>query len=338
MSALLEVKQLTTQLSTRDGLVTPIDSVSLTIAKGRTVALVGESGSGKSILCASLVRLLPANAKVVHGKVLFKGEDLLTYDKRQMTAIRAGQIGMVLQDAMTSLNPLLTIGEQVSEVFRYRLGIRDKAELRRRSIAALEAVRIPAAAERLDHYPFEFSGGMRQRVCIAISIATSPDLLICDEPTTALDVTIQLQILRLLRGLQRERGMSMLFVTHDIGLVKQFADDVAVMYAGRIIEQGPIREVFDRPLHPYTRSLLEASPRLTAEPQRLVSIPGAPMPLHQLSGGCRFAPRCAEASAECMTAYPDWFTWEEADAGPRATACWHVPEHLTDRRTERSAA
>jgi peptide/nickel transport system ATP-binding protein/oligopeptide transport system ATP-binding protein len=330
MSALLEIRQLTTQLLTRQGVVTAVDRVSLAVARGKTLALVGESGSGKSMTCASLMRLLPGNGKVVHGEVLFKGEDLLRYSPRQMRAVRAGQIGMVLQDAMTSLNPLLTIGQQLGEVFRYQQGIRDRAQLRRLSIAALDAVHIPAAEARLSSYPFEFSGGMRQRVCIAISIASSPDLLICDEPTTALDVTVQLQILRLLRDLQRERGMAMVFVTHDIELARQFADDVSVMYAGRVVEEGPIDQVFDDPLHPYTRALLQASPRLTEDRQRLMSIPGAPTPLHELGVGCRFAPRCAAASTQCTTSYPDWFRWDTTSRA-RAAACWQVPLHLSER-------
>lgn len=325
MSVILEARQLTTQLISRAGVVTAVDHVSLRLKKGASLALVGESGSGKSMTCASLLGLLPPNGKVVHGEVYFKGQDLLGRSPRELRKVRGREIGMVLQDSMTSLNPLLTVGEQVAEVFRYQRGIRDKAELRRLSIAALEAVQIPAASDRLASYPFQFSGGMRQRVCIAIAIACSPELLFCDEPTTALDVTVQLQILRLLRDLQRQRGMSIVFVTHDLNMANQFCDDVAVMYAGRIVERGPISHVFDFPVHPYTQGLLAAAPRLSAEPRRLATIPGVPPPLHALGRGCRFATRCDQALPICHEQYPDWFQWEQ---GTRAAACWRVEETL----------
>ena len=325
MTILLETRNLTTQLATRAGPVTAVDHVNLKVHSGRTLALVGESGSGKSMTCASMMGLLPANGRVVEGQVLFKGEDLLKKSSRDMRAIRGRQIGMVLQDAMTSLNPLLTIGEQVAEVFRYHYGITDKSELRRRSIAALEAVKIPAAADRLDSYPFQFSGGMRQRVSIAINIACAPELLICDEPTTALDVTVQLQILSLLRNLQASRQMTIVFITHDLKLAAQFCDDVAIMYAGRVVERGPIAEVFRRPVHPYTEGLLRAAPSLAARHERLLTIPGSPPSPRAWPEGCRFAPRCPEAMERCQTRYPNWFSWEQDQ---HAVACWQTAARL----------
>lgn len=238
---------------------------------------------------------------------------------------------MILQDAMTSLNPLFTIGDQIAEVFRVHEGIRNRAELRRRSIEVLEKVKIPAAAERLDSYPFQFSGGMRQRVSIAINIALSPSLLICDEPTTALDVTVQLQILKLLRELQHQHNMAIIFVTHDLHLAAQFCDDVAIMYGGRIVESGPIADVFERPAHPYTVGLLKAVPALSAYERRLAAIPGQQPALHRLPQGCRFASRCEHAVEVCRTQYPDWFEWQGDARAPRRCACWRTRDALVGR-------
>ncbi|WP_420995112.1 ABC transporter ATP-binding protein [Cupriavidus sp. 30B13] len=326
MDILLQARGLTTQLITRNGTITAVDQVSLAVRKGRVLALVGESGSGKSMTCASMLGLLPANGKVVGGEVLFQGRDLLRMPARELRKVRGRQIGMVLQDAMTSLNPLLTIGEQVGEVFRWHHGVTDRRELRRLSIQALEAVRIPAAAERLDSYPFQFSGGMRQRVSIAINIACSPDLLICDEPTTALDVTVQMQILGLLKELQATRGMTIVFITHDLQLAAQSCDDVAIMYAGRIVEQGPIAEVFAHPVHPYTEGLLRAIPSLSGGGDApLRTIPGTPPLPRDWAAGCRFAPRCPEAADRCHAAYPNWFEWDD---GRRRVACWHTVQRV----------
>ncbi|WP_063923043.1 ABC transporter ATP-binding protein [Cupriavidus basilensis] len=338
MDILLEARGLATQLITRNGTITAVDQVSLAVRKGRVLALVGESGSGKSMTCASMLGLLPANGKVVGGEVLFKGRDLLRLPARELRKVRGRQIGMVLQDAMTSLNPLLTIGEQVGEVFRWHHGVTDRRELRRLSIQALEAVRIPAAAERLDSYPFQFSGGMRQRVSIAINIACSPDLLICDEPTTALDVTVQMQILGLLKELQATRDMTIVFITHDLQLAAQFCDDVAIMYAGRIVEQGPIAEVFAHPVHPYTEGLLRAIPSLSDCDAPLRTIPGTPPLPRDWAPGCRFAARCPEAAARCHAAYPNWFEWGGDDddggdgGGRRRVACWHTAQRVESAR------
>ena len=325
MKPILEARNLTTMLRGRNAAVTAVDNVSISVMPGKTLALVGESGSGKSITCLSMLGLLPPSGKLVAGEVMFKGRDLTKMSRKQLDGIRGSEIGRILQDAMTSLNPLMTIGDQVGEVFRYHQGITDRAELRRRAAEVLEKVKIPAAAERLDSYPFQFSGGMRQRVSIAINVALSPDLLICDEPTTALDVTVQLQILRLLSDLQRQQNMAIVFVTHDLQLAAQFCDDVAIMYGGRVVESGPIREVFERPVHPYTEGLLNAVPELSTYSQRLVAIPGQQPGLSAVPPGCRFAPRCQHASDQCTKSYPDWFEW---DGGRRRVACWHTEARL----------
>ncbi len=326
---ILDVRNLTTVMRGRDGAVTTVDNVSFSVVAGRSLALVGESGSGKSMTCLSVMNLLPSNGRVAAGEVWFKGRDLQRMKPRDLEKIRGREIGMILQDAMTSLNPLLTIGKQVGEVFRYHQGVTNRDELRRRSIEALEKVKIPAAAERLYSYPFQFSGGMRQRVSIAINIALSPDLLICDEPTTALDVTVQLQILKLLRDLQRETRLAIVFVTHDLHLAAQFCDDVAIMYGGRIVESGPITEVFARPAHPYTVGLLEAVPVLATYDRKLTAIAGTQPALSNLADGCRFAPRCTYAIERCHAQYPDWFEWDVA-GGTRRSACWRTRERLAE--------
>jgi len=324
MSELLSVENLTTHLATMTGVVTPVDNVSFKLERNRTLALVGESGSGKSMTCLSMLNILPPSGRTAHGRVLFKGEDMLRKSRSELEKIRGREVGMILQDPMTSLNPLFTIGTQVGEVFRYHRNLRGRA-LRDAVVAVLEHAQIPAAADRLNSYPHEFSGGMRQRVAIAINVACGPDLLIADEPTTALDVTVQLQILRVLKDLQSSSGMAMILVTHDLHLVERFADEVAIMYAGRIVEQGPVAEVFARPGHPYTRSLLAAIPRLTDSPERLRIVPGQPPSLDDLPPGCRFAERCPLADDRCRTSYPDWSTEERL--GYRV-ACWKPSEAL----------
>ena len=321
---LLKVENLTTYLASRAGIVTAVDDVSFSLKRNRTLALVGESGSGKSMTCLSIENLLPQNGKVARGRVLFKGEDLLKKSSKEMEKIRGREIGMILQDPMTSLNPLFTIGHQVGEVFRYHKNLRGEA-LKKAVIEVLEKAQIPAVAERLNSYPHEFSGGMRQRVAIAINVACGPDLLIADEPTTALDVTVQLQILRVLRELQQSSGMSMILVTHDLNLVERFADEVAIMYAGKIVEQGSVKEVFTRPMHVYTRSLLAAIPRLDEKVDRLRTVPGQPPSLINPPPGCRFAVRCTLADDKCRTEYPDWT--KDGKQGHQAT-CWKAGEAI----------
>jgi len=302
--ALLEVDHLTTHFFTRRGVTKAVDGVSFTLDTGETLALVGESGSGKSVTCLSLVRLVPEPAgRIIGGRVLLDGEDLLTKSPAQMRRVRGKQIAMVLQDPMTSLNPGLTIGTQISEVVRRHQGLRGGA-LRTRVLEALSRLRIPGAERRLEHYQHQLSGGMRQRVSSAIAMSCAPRLLIADEPTTSLDVTIQAQYLELLEEVQQETGVAIILVTHDFGIVATNADRVAVMYAGRIVEIGRTPDVFDHPAHPYTRALLRCLPDVEPKGRRLVEIAGQPPDLARLPPGCPFAPRCPERQARCTSEYP----------------------------------
>jgi oligopeptide/dipeptide ABC transporter ATP-binding protein len=302
--ALLEVEELRTHFFTRRGVTRAVDGVSFTLEAGETLALVGESGSGKSVTCLSLVRLVPEPAgRIVGGRILFDGEDLLGKTPVQMRRIRGKQIAMILQDPMASLNPGLTIGTLISEVVRRHQGLRGGA-LRERVLEALSRLRIPGAASRLAHYQHQLSGGMRQRVSSAIAMSCAPRLLIADEPTTSLDVTIQAQYLELLQEVQRATGVAVILVTHDFGIVAANADRVAVMYAGRIVELGRTLDVFDRPAHPYTRALLRCLPDVELKRERLVEIGGHPPDLARLPPGCPFAPRCPERQPRCETEYP----------------------------------
>ncbi|HKZ03977.1 MAG TPA: ABC transporter ATP-binding protein, partial [Methylomirabilota bacterium] len=301
---LLVVEGLRTHFFTRRGVTRAVDGVSFTLAAGETLALVGESGSGKSVTCLSLVRLVPEPAgRIVGGRVLLDGEDLLKKSAAEMRRVRGKQIAMVLQDPMTSLNPALTIGAQVGEVVRLHQGLRG-ASLRERVLEALSRLRIPGAGSRLRHYQHQLSGGMRQRVSSAIAMACAPRLLIADEPTTSLDVTIQAQYLNLLKDVQRATGVAVILVTHDFGIVAANADRVAVMYAGKIVEIGSTLEVFDRPVHPYTKALLRCLPDVEQTRARLVEIGGQPPDLARLPAGCPFAPRCPERQPICSEAYP----------------------------------
>jgi oligopeptide/dipeptide ABC transporter ATP-binding protein len=302
--ALLEVEGLRTYFYTRRGVCRAVDGVSFTLDAGETLALVGESGSGKSVTCLSLVRLVPEPAgRIVGGRVLLDGENLLDKTPAEMRRVRGKQIAMVLQDPMTSLNPGLTIGAQLGEVVRRHQGLRG-ALLRERVLQALARMRIPGAASRLAHYQHQLSGGMRQRVSSAIALSCAPRLLIADEPTTSLDVTIQAQYLELLEDVQRATGVAVILVTHDFGIVAANADRVAVMYAGRIVEIGRTLDVFDHPAHPYTRALLRCLPDVELKRERLVEIGGHPPDLARLPPGCPFAPRCPERLARCETEYP----------------------------------
>ena len=303
-SPLLVVEDLRTHFFTRRGVTRAVDGVSFTLDAGETLALVGESGSGKSVTCLSLVRLVPEPAgRIVGGRVLLDGEDLLQKSPGAMRRIRGKQIAMVLQDPMTSLNPALTIGTQVSEVVRLHQGLRGRS-LHERVVDALSRLRIPAAETRLRHYQHQLSGGMRQRVSSAIGMSCAPRLLIADEPTTALDVTIQAQYLEVLKEVQRSTGVAVILVTHDFGIVAANADRVAVMYAGKIVEMGSTLQVFDRPGHPYTQALLACLPDVELRRQRLVEIGGQPPDLAQLPPGCPFAPRCPKRRPVCDEAYP----------------------------------
>jgi len=293
--ALLDVNDLRTHFFTREGVVQAVDGVSFSVEKGRTLGIVGESGCGKSVTALSIMGLIPKPpAKIVSGSIVFEGRDLTSLTERQLENVRGNQIAMIFQDPMTCLNPTLTIGTQITETLRRHLEL-TKDAARRRAAELLAEVGIPNAAARLDDYPHRFSGGMRQRVMIAIALSCNPKLLIADEPTTALDVTIQAQILDLLDGLRQAHEMAMIIITHDMGVVAEAADDIAVMYAGQILEQASALDLFDNPEHPYTEALLGALPQLEGEgirEGRLTAIPGRPPDLLDPPAGCRFAPRC----------------------------------------------
>jgi oligopeptide/dipeptide ABC transporter ATP-binding protein len=317
-SPLLVVEDLRTYFFTRRGIIKAVDGVSFTLQAGETLALVGESGSGKSVTCLSLVRLVPEPAgRIVGGRVVFQGEDLLRKSAAEMRRVRGKQIAMVLQDPMTSLNPALTISTQVSEVVRLHQGVRGAA-LRDRVVEALRRLRIPGAESRLRHYPHQLSGGMRQRVSSAIGMSCIPRLLIADEPTTSLDVTIQAQYLELLKEVQAQTGVAIILVTHDFGIVAANADRVAVMYAGKIVEMGSTQQVFDTPSHPYTQALLRCLPSVELKRAQLVEIGGQPPDLAHLPPGCPFAPRCSKRLALCTEAYPPPVAIENG----HAAQCW----------------
>jgi oligopeptide/dipeptide ABC transporter ATP-binding protein len=299
--ALLEVSDLKTHFFTREGVVQAVDGISFSLEKGKTLGIVGESGCGKSVTALSIMGLIPQPpAKIVSGELLFDGRDLTKLNERQMQSIRGNEIAMIFQDPMTSLNPTLKIGLQITETI---LAHRDvsKSDARKRAVELLDEVGIPRAAERVDDYPHRFSGGMRQRVMIAIALSCSPRLLIADEPTTALDVTIQAQILDLLDELRQEHEMAMILITHDMGVVAEVCDDVAIMYAGQIVEQADGFELFEHPEHPYTEALLGALPQLEGDEReirqgRLIAIPGRPPDLVNPPEACRFAARCPYAN------------------------------------------
>ncbi len=303
-SPLLVVEDLKTYFFTRRGITKAVDGVSFTLQAGETLALVGESGSGKSVTCLSLVRMVPEPAgRIVGGRVLFDGEDLLQKSRAEMRRVRGKQIAMVLQDPMTSLNPALTIGTQVGEVVRLHQALRGTA-LRERVLEALRRLRISAADTRLRQYPHQFSGGMRQRVSSAIALSCAPRLLIADEPTTSLDVTIQAQYLELLKEVQASTGVAVILVTHDFGIVAANADRVAVMYAGRIVEMGSTIQVFNNPAHPYTQALLSCVPDVELRRHQLVEIGGQPPDLSRVPPGCPFAPRCPKRQSICEETFP----------------------------------
>src|SRR5438128_1532792 len=294
-----------------------VQDVSLTLEAGQTLGIVGESGSGKTTLALSILRLLPPGAKIVSGGLRFDGEDLLAKSPREMRHIRGKKIAMILQDPMASLNPLFTIGDQVSEPLRVHEGVKRRSAWEQ-ARNLLASVRIAAPERRVREYPHEMSGGMRQRIVGAIAISCEPRLLIADEPTTSLDVTIQAQYLSLLRDLQKEHGLALIFITHNLGIVARMCDSVAVMYAGRVIEAGPVRQIFNAPVHPYTQALIESIPRLGGGPSRLTAIDGQPPDLASLPAGCSFQPRCPRALDRCREEAPGITT-----VAPGHTArCW----------------
>src|SRR5687767_3314924 len=320
MGTLLQVKNLRTTFLTSAGVVRAVDGVSWDVQEGETVALVGESGCGKSVSALSIMRLVAEPAgRVEGGEILYKGRDLLKLSEPEMQRVRGREIAMVFQEPMTSLNPVLTIGRQLTEGLEIHLGM-NPAEARARALELLGMVGIPDPARRLAQYPHHFSGGMRQRMMIAMALACNPSLILADEPTTALDVTIQAQILELMRDLARRLGVAMLIITHNLGVVARYADRVNVMYAGRIIEQAEAREIYANPRHPYTLGLLHSVPRLD-EPRRarLDPIQGQPPDLTRLPPGCAFAPRCAYRVERCAEVPP----LEDAVPG-HTSACWEA--------------
>jgi len=302
--ALLDVRDLSTHFFTREGVVHAVDGVSFSVDRGKTLGIVGESGCGKSVTALSIMGLIPKPpARIVGGEVLFEGRDLTKLSERQLETVRGREIAMIFQDPMTSLNPTLTIGTQITETIKRHFDYsNDKA--RKRAVELLQEVQIPNAASRLDDYPHRYSGGMRQRVMIAIALSCSPMLLIADEPTTALDVTVQAQVLDLLEELRGSHDMAMILITHDMGVIAEAADEVIVMYAGQVVEQAPVLELFDRPEHPYTEALLGALPQIEGEgirERRLTAIPGRPPDLVSLPPACRFAARCPHAGGDSCT-------------------------------------
>jgi oligopeptide/dipeptide ABC transporter ATP-binding protein len=303
MAPLLSVEGLETHFATSQGLLRAVDGVSFTIATGEVLGLVGESGCGKSVTSLSIVRLVPRPGRIAGGRVLFRGEDLLAKDPEGMRRIRGAEIAMVFQEPMTSLNPVFAIGDQIASAVLAHAGGSRRAAWNRAE-AMLDLVQIPSPRQRARDYPHQLSGGLRQRAMIAMALAAGPALLIADEPTTALDVTIQAQILDLLRHLQNDRGMAVLLITHDLGVVAELCHRVAVIYGGRIVELAPVRSLFAHPIHPYTRGLLQCLPHPSRFGQPLASIDGVPPDLRQAAAGCRFAPRCAHAIASCRRAEP----------------------------------
>ncbi|MCX8251962.1 MAG: ABC transporter ATP-binding protein [Dehalococcoidia bacterium] len=317
---ILELKNLRTYFQTSYGTVKAVDGVSYHVKRGETLGVVGESGSGKSVTALSIMRLVPSPpGYIVGGEVILDGQNVLDLSDSEMAKIRGSKVGMILQDPMTALNPVFNIENQVGEAIRIHQNLKGQS-LVDKIIHSLRQVRIPAAESRMKDYPHQLSGGMRQRVVGAISISCAPIVLIADEPTTALDVTIQAGYLRLLKEIQAETGVGIIFITHDFGIVAKMCDRVAVMYAGRIVETGDVRQIFNEPSHPYSEALLASVPKLEERTQRLYSIEGQPPPLFDLPPGCPFAPRCEYAQDVCREAYPVRF---EIDANHTAS-CWKL--------------
>jgi oligopeptide/dipeptide ABC transporter ATP-binding protein len=320
---LLELENLSTHFVSAHGtrVVRAVDGVSLRLNAGETLGIVGESGSGKSTLALTILRLLPSAGHIAGGKMLFEGEDLLQKSEAEMRRVRGKRIAMILQDPMASLNPLFTIGDQVAEPIRVHEGT-GRATAWRRARDLLKAVHIPSPETRLVQYPHEMSGGMRQRIVGAIGMSCEPRLLIADEPTTSLDLTIQAQYLSLLRELQRAHGLALIFITHNLGIVAKMCDQLAVMYAGRVVESGPVKQVFDAPAHPYTRALLGSIPSMSDSRRRLTAIDGQPPDLAELPPGCAFGPRCPSAFERCREAPPP----EVNVCNTQTARCWlHAP-------------
>jgi oligopeptide/dipeptide ABC transporter ATP-binding protein len=314
----LEVKDLHVQIATRRGVVRAVDGVSIEVPRGEAVGLVGESGSGKSMTLRAILGVLPGEAKITSGQVVLDGTDLVPLPSSALNRIRGPKLAMIFQEPMSALNPVMRVGWQIAEGPQVHLGM-SRAKAAERAVELMRRVGIPDPERRFRSFPHEFSGGMRQRVMIAIALSCDPEVILCDEPTTALDVTIQDQILRLLAGLCRESGVSLVFVTHDLPVVAQLCQHLAVMYGGQIVERGPVHDVFAHPQHPYTLGLLRSAPDVEEVRESLVPIPGSPPSLISPPSGCRFHPRCQFAEDDCQTEVPPL----RLIAGDRATACLH---------------
>ncbi|WP_330298394.1 ABC transporter ATP-binding protein [Streptomyces sp. NBC_00503] len=321
---LLEVRDLHVEFKTRDGVAKAVNGVNYSVDEGETLAVLGESGSGKSVTAQAVMGILDMPpGRIAGGEILFKGKDLLKMKEEERRKIRGAEMAMIFQDALSSLNPVLSVGAQLGEMYEVHRGMSRK-DARAKAVELMDRVKIPAARQRVGDYPHQFSGGMRQRIMIAMAMALEPSLIIADEPTTALDVTVQAQVMDLLAELQRELNMGLILITHDLGVVADVADKIAVMYAGRIVESAPVHEIYAAPAHPYTRGLLDSIPRLDQKGQELYAIKGLPPNLLAIPPGCAFNPRCPMAQAACRTDVPPL-----AEVGPdRASACFFWKECL----------
>jgi peptide/nickel transport system ATP-binding protein len=319
--SLLQVNNLVVEFPHRRGTLRALDDISFDIAPGEILGVVGESGAGKSLTGASIIGLLEPPGRVAGGQILLEGQRIDNLSHEQMRHIRGRKIGAIFQDPLTSLNPLYTVGRQLTETIQAHLPV-DGAEAKRRAISLLEDTGIPAAAQRIDHYPHQFSGGMRQRVVIALALAAEPKLIVADEPTTALDVSIQAQIIQLLKRVCKDRGAAVMLITHDMGVIAETCDRVAVMYAGRIAEIGPVHEVINQPAHPYSMGLMAAIPDITQDRERLHQIDGSMPRLNAIPTGCAYNPRCPRAFTRCTAERPDLLA-----AGATSAACWLHDAH-----------
>lgn len=336
MTVLMEVKDIRVQFHTQEGIVYAVNGVSYNLHEGETLGVVGESGSGKSVHALAVMGLLPSPPADIEGSVNFRGRELFDLSPSQKRLVRGAEIAMIFQDPMTSLNPVLTIGRQITEALKLHLGM-DNEQARNRAAELLAMVGIPLAEKRLDDYPHQFSGGMRQRAMIAMALSCNPQLLIADEPTTALDVTIQAQILDLVRRLRDKIGMAMIWITHDLGVVAGLADTLQVMYAGRIVERGTVKEIFRDTRHPYTLGLVNSLPRLDRKNQRLIPIYGAPPDMIKPPPGCPFSPRCPFAVDKCFTEEPPLLPVDQGHP-EHIAACWVDVRTAEKTRPEQAIA
>ncbi|MFJ7158118.1 ABC transporter ATP-binding protein [Streptomyces sp. NPDC101118] len=324
---LLEVRDLHVEFKTRDGVARAVNGVNYSVDEGETLAVLGESGSGKSVTAQAVMGILDMPpGRIPSGEILFRGKDLLKMKEDERRKVRGAEMAMIFQDALSSLNPVLTVGAQLGEMFEVHRGLSRK-DAKARAVELMDRVKIPAAKQRVTDYPHQFSGGMRQRIMIAMALALEPSLIIADEPTTALDVTVQAQVMDLLAELQRELNMGLILITHDLGVVADVADKIAVMYAGRIVEAAPVHDIYRAPAHPYTRGLLDSIPRLDQKGQELYAIKGLPPNLLNIPPGCAFNPRCPMAQAVCRADVPPLYEVTESPV-PRASACHFWKECL----------